>query len=53
MTVSIVSDSTMAWRNLRSLYPLYGALAREFVIEMQSCRELEEVLYGLRMADRH
>ncbi len=39
MTIPNASDS---WRNLRSLYPLYGALAREFVIEMQSCRELEQ-----------
>ena len=42
MTIPNISDSTTAWRNLRSLYPLYGALAREFVIEMQSCRELEQ-----------
>src|ERR1700690_4561403 len=30
------------WSNLRSLYPLYSAVARESVIEMQPCPELEQ-----------
>src|SRR5260370_28428368 len=41
MTVSSASSSA-AWPSLRSLYPIYSALARESVIETQPCRELEE-----------
>jgi hypothetical protein len=41
MTVPSSSSST-AWPNLRSLYPVYSALARDSVIEMQPCPELEE-----------
>jgi hypothetical protein len=29
------------WRTARLLYPLYGALAREFVIELPPCNDLE------------
>jgi hypothetical protein len=43
MTVSSASSSA-AWPSLRSLYPIYSALARESVIETQPCRELEEAL---------
>jgi len=43
MTVSSASSSA-AWPTLRSLYPIYSALARESVIETQPCRELEEAL---------
>ncbi len=41
MTVPSPSSSA-AWPNLRRLYPVYSALARELVVEMQPCRELEE-----------
>jgi hypothetical protein len=41
MTVSSASRST-AWPNLRSLYPVYSALARVSVIEMQPCPEFED-----------
>ena len=40
--MTVASPRSSAWPNLCSLYPVYSALAREFVIEMQSCRELEE-----------
>jgi len=43
MTVSSAISSA-AWPTLRSLYPIYSALARESVIETQPCRELEEAL---------
>ncbi len=43
MTVPSPSSSA-AWPNLRSLYPVYSALARESVIEIQPCRELEDAL---------
>src|ERR1700758_5344358 len=29
------------WRSARQLYPLYAALAREFVIDLPSCSDLE------------
>jgi len=29
------------WRNARKLYPLYASLAREFVIDLPSCADLE------------
>ncbi len=44
MTVPSPSSSATAWTNLRTLYPIYAALARESVIEMQPCQELEEAL---------
>ena len=43
MTVPSPSGSA-AWPNLRSLYPVYSALARESVLEIQPCRELEDAL---------
>ena len=43
MTVPSPSSSA-AWPNLRSLYSVYSALARESVIEIQPCRELEGAL---------
>jgi hypothetical protein len=43
MTVPSPSRSA-AWPNLRSLYPVYSALARESVIEMPPCGELEHAL---------
>ena len=43
MTVPSPSSSA-AWPNLRSLYPVYSALARESVIEIQPCRDLEGAL---------
>src|SRR5260370_14742004 len=37
-------SSSAAWENLRSLYPVYAALARDSVIDVQACPELEEAL---------
>jgi hypothetical protein len=34
-------DASAEWHSARLLYPLYAALAREFVIETPSCAELE------------
>jgi hypothetical protein len=34
-------DLAAEWRNARLLYPLYAALAREFVIELPRCADLE------------
>jgi hypothetical protein len=42
MTAPTASNFATIWPNLRHLYPIYCALSREFVIEMQPCRELEE-----------
>src|SRR5204862_8234937 len=36
-----VSDLTVEWRAARLLYPLYAALAREFVIDLPPCADLE------------
>ena len=41
MTSSKKLDATAEWRSARILYPLYSALAREFVIEAPSCADLE------------
>ena len=38
------NPSNSAWSNLRSLYPLYNAVAHESAIETQPCPELEEAL---------
>lgn len=46
MRTMIPNDSATVWQNLRSLYTIYSSVAREFVIEMQPCRELEEDLAG-------
>ena len=37
-------SSAETWSSLRSLYPLYSAVARESVVEMQPCPELEEAI---------
>jgi len=37
-----ISSNVSAWTDLRNLYPLYIALAREFVIEMPACQQLED-----------
>ena len=42
MAIPIAHDPTAIWQNLRCLYPFYGSLAREVVIEMQPCPELEQ-----------
>jgi hypothetical protein len=34
-------DLAAEWRTARLLYPLYAALAREFVIDLPSCNDLE------------
>jgi len=36
-----LSELASQWRQARSLYPLYVALAREFVIELPPCHDLE------------
>ncbi|MBV8051366.1 MAG: hypothetical protein JOZ80_09270 [Acidobacteriaceae bacterium] len=36
-----LSELASQWRDARSLYPLYAALAREFVIELPPCHDLE------------
>ena len=42
MTASTQLNQLAAeWRTARLLYPLYSALAREFVIELQPCSDLE------------
>ena len=42
--MTIPNPGNSAWSNLRSLYPLYSAVARESVIEMPPCPELEEAI---------
>lgn len=42
MTISPLSSPADVWANLRHLYPVYCALARESAIEMQPCMELDE-----------
>jgi len=44
MTLLITSDPNATWLNLRRLYPVYSALAREFAIEVQPCPELESAV---------
>jgi hypothetical protein len=44
MSVSTASTPAASWQNARSLYQLYGSLAREFAIDLQPCPELEEAL---------
>ena len=34
-------DLAAEWREARLLYPLYSALAREFVIDLPACDDLE------------
>ncbi len=41
MTTSQLSDLAAEWRDARMLYPLYAALAREFVIELPRHNDLE------------
>ena len=36
-----LNDLAAEWRTARLLYPLYAALAREFVIDLPSCSDLE------------
>jgi len=36
-----LSELAASWREARQLYPLYAALAREFVIDLPSCADLE------------
>ena len=37
-------DLAAEWRQARLLHPLYSALAREFVIELPSCQDLEAAI---------
>jgi hypothetical protein len=39
---SVSSNPAAEWQNARTLYPLYVALAREFVIDVPACNELAE-----------
>ncbi len=41
-----INDLTMEWRGARLLYPLYAALAREFVIDPPPCADLESGVDG-------
>jgi hypothetical protein len=44
MTVKPQSgNSNSEWQDAQVLYPLYAALAREFVIDQPSCRELQDM----------
>ena len=36
-------DLVAEWREARLLYPLYSALAREFVIDLPACHDLEDI----------
>jgi len=36
-----LNELAATWREARQLYPLYSALAREFVIDLPSCSDLE------------
>jgi hypothetical protein len=40
-TSSSLTELAEQWREARLLYPLYAALAREFVIDLPSCSDLE------------
>ena len=44
MTIPNASGPDSTWQSMRRLYPIYSDLARESVIELQPCRELEEEL---------
>jgi hypothetical protein len=44
MTIPNASGPDGTWQSMRRLYPIYSDLARESVIELQPCRELEEEL---------
>jgi hypothetical protein len=44
MNARIPSSPAEVWVNLRRLYPVYTALAREFAIDHQPCLDLEEAL---------
>ncbi len=41
-----LSELASEWRSARLLYPLYAALAREFVIELPPCADLEATVEG-------
>ena len=42
MSDGILDSPRSGWTNLRSLYPVYAALAREFVIDCAPCPALED-----------
>src|SRR5215472_1898683 len=42
MNASPLSSPADVWANLRRLYPVYCTLAREFVIDVEPCIELED-----------
>jgi len=44
MTTPDLNELAAQWRTARQLYPLYSALAREFVIEMPACADLESAV---------
>lgn len=39
-----VPDSAAQWLNLRRLYPIYAELAREFVIDLPACSDLQSAV---------
>ncbi len=41
-TSSVSNNPAAEWQNARTLYPLYVALAREFVIDVPACSELAD-----------
>jgi hypothetical protein len=41
MAFVTIADPNPSWHDIRRLYPVYTALAREFAIEVQPCPELE------------
>lgn len=44
MTFAPTADSAREWADARALYPIYSALAREFVIDVPPCDALEQAL---------
>lgn len=44
MTTNDLNELATEWRTAQQLYPLYSALAREFVIEIPACSDLESAI---------
>src|SRR3981081_2098877 len=44
MTLSPAQELSARWNLARRLYPIYFELAREFVIDVQACPDLESVV---------
>jgi hypothetical protein len=41
MAFVTIVDPNASWQNIRCLYPVYTALARDFALEIKPCQELE------------